>query len=299
MGEAVLNGGEAAAMMLVEAATRLIPGFMGKEESGEEESFSAGLLEYPHFTRPEVFESISVPEVLRSGDHARIAAWRRERSLETTLRVRPDMLDAAPLTELDREFLRGLAADFPRLGRNLYCSLVHYPVFLGDRKTGATSLTNLDVHDIARCSRTYGLGGFSVVTPLVDQQVILETIIRHWTDGPGGNSNPDRAEAFKLVDSVASVQEAIESVEARTGQRPVLIGTSARDNGDATPQDVRELLETRPVLLLFGTGHGLAPEVLDMCNMTLRPLRWMDAYNHLPVRGAVAITLDRILGDRL
>ena len=95
------------------------------------------------------------------------------------------------------------------------------------------------------------------------------------------------------------MQEAIESVEARTGQRPVLIGTSARDNGDATPQDVRELLETRPVLLLFGTGHGLAPEVLDMCNMTLRPLRWMDAYNHLPVRGAVAITLDRILGDRL
>ena len=63
-------------MMLVEAATRLIPGFMGKEESGDDESFSAGLLEYPHFTRPEVFEDVPVPDVLRSGDHGRIAKWR-------------------------------------------------------------------------------------------------------------------------------------------------------------------------------------------------------------------------------
>ncbi len=107
VGEAVLNGGEAAAMMLVEAATRLIPGFMGKEESGDDESFSAGLLEYPHFTRPEVFEDVPVPDVLRSGDHGRIAKWRREQSLRTTLRVRPDMLDGAPLTSDDMEYLRG------------------------------------------------------------------------------------------------------------------------------------------------------------------------------------------------
>ena len=66
------------AYLEMEAATRLIPGFMGKEESGDDESFSAGLLEYPHFTRPEVFEGVAVPEILRSGDHARIAAWRRQ-----------------------------------------------------------------------------------------------------------------------------------------------------------------------------------------------------------------------------
>ena len=81
------------------------------------------------------------------------------------------------------------------------------------------------------------------------------------------------------------------------GQRPVLLGTSARDNGVMTPQAVRDLLVDRPVLLLFGTGHGMAPEILDACDGILRPLRWMDAYNHLPVRGAVAITLDRVLGD--
>lgn len=299
VGEAVLNGGEAAAMMLVEAATRLIPGFMGKEESGDDESFSAGLLEYPHFTRPEVFEDVPVPDVLRSGDHGRIAKWRREQSLRTTLRVRPDMLDGAPLTSGDMEYLRETVevAGRLRLGRNLHCALVHYPVFLGDRKTGATSLTNLDVHDIARCSRTYGLGSFTVVTPLKDQQTILETLVRHWTEGPGGVSNPDRAEAFSLVRMASDVQGAIDLVEARTGQRPVLLGTSARDNGVMTPQAVRDLLVDRPVLLLFGTGHGMAPEILDACDGILRPLRWMDAYNHLPVRGAVAITLDRVLGD--
>jgi len=117
---------------------------------------------------------------------------------------------------------------------------------------------------------------------LKDQQTILETLVRHWTEGPGGVSNPDRAEAFSLV---------------RMGQRPVLLGTSARDNGVMTPQAVRDLLVDRPVLLLFGTGHGMAPEILDACDGILRPLRWMDAYNHLPVRGAVAITLDRVLGD--
>ena len=261
--------------------------------------FSAGLLEYPHFTRPEVFEDVPVPDVLRSGDHGRIAKWRREQSLRTTLRVRPDMLDGAPLTSDDMEYLRETVevAGRLRLGRNLHCALVHYPVFLGDRKTGATSLTNLDVHDIARCSRTYGLGSFTVVTPLKDQQTILETLVRHWTEGPGGVSNPDRAEAFSLVRMASDVQGAIDLVEARTGQRPVLLGTSARDNGVMTPQAVRDLLVDRPVLLLFGTGHGMAPEILDACDGILRPLRWMDAYNHLPVRGAVAITLDRVLGD--
>lgn len=302
VGEAVLNGGEAAAMMVIEAAARLIPGFMGKEASGEDESFSAGLLEYPHYTRPEVFEGHSVPETLLSGDHARIRRWRRERSLGTTLERRPDMLAEAPLSDADMDYLRAqsLAGGRERLGRNLHCALVHYPVWLGDGKTGATSLTNLDVHDIARCSRSYGLGSFTVVTPLTDQRRILETLVAHWTEGAGGVSNPDRAEALGMVGAAFSIEEALNRLEERTGQRPALVGTSARDaNGSVrmTPGEVRALLRERPVLLLFGTGHGMAPEVLDACDGIMRPLRWMDTYNHLPVRGAVAVTLDRVLGD--
>ena len=132
VGEAVLNGGEAAALLIIEAVTRLAPGFMGKESSAEEESFSAGLLEYPHYTRPEIFEGLEVPPVLRGGDHARIARWRREQSLLTTCLRRPDMLDSAPLTAQDLGYLRRLppADRGERLGRNLSIALLHHPVLL-------------------------------------------------------------------------------------------------------------------------------------------------------------------------
>lgn len=295
VGEAVINGGEAAAMLIVEAVTRLVPGFMGKEESGEEESFSAGVLEYPHFTRPESFEGLCVPEVLLSGDHGRIARWRREQSLVITRTRRPEMLCEAPLDRADMSFLRGMPRERP--GRNLSCCLLHYPVCLENGRIGASSLTNLDVHDIARCSRTYGLARFLVATPFSDQRAVLQTLVDHWTVGPGGAANPDRAEAFQLVRCVDSVEAAVEHITALTGQRPFLLGTSARAEGGLTPGTVRQLLRQGPVLLLFGTAHGLAPDVLEKCDGILRPLRWMDSYNHFPVRGAAAVALDRLLGD--
>ncbi len=302
VGEAVLNGGEAAALLVIEAVSRLIPGFMGKEASGEDESFSAGLLEYPHFTRPESYEGLEVPRVLREGDHGRILRWRREQSLATTWLRRPEMLDTAPLSGEDITFLRELEPP-ERLGRNLYVALVHHPVFLerpasGREKSGTTSLTNLDVHDIAQCSRSYGAGGYFVVTPLKDQQRLLRSLVEHWTTGAGGRSNPDRAEALSLVRGVDDLEAAIAGVTALAGQRPLVIGTSARPEGGLSPALVRERLRERPVLLVLGTGHGLAPQALALCDAVLRPLRWFDRYNHLPVRGAAAVILDRILGDR-
>jgi tRNA (guanine37-N1)-methyltransferase len=92
IGDYVLSGGELAAMVLLDACVRLIPGVMGKLESGSEESFESGLLEYPHYTRPREFEGRPIPEVLLSGDHAKIAAWRREQALEITRARRPDLL---------------------------------------------------------------------------------------------------------------------------------------------------------------------------------------------------------------
>lgn len=295
MGDFVLNGGETAALAVLEAVSRLVPGFMDKEESGTEESFSAGLLEYPHYTRPEDYAGHVVPEVLRSGDHGRIAAWRKECSLRLTLSQRPDILPEAQLDEADMDFLRGLSRNRP--GRNLYCALVHYPVVLKEKNSGATSLTNLDIHDIGRSSCTYGLGGFYVTTPLEDQRRLLDTLLRHWTLGPGSRSNPDRAEALGRIKGVDDVRAAIEDIARRTGQVPYVVGTSAKGAGNATPASVRAMLEERPVLLVFGTGHGLAPEVLEGCDAILRPLRWMDGYNHLSVRAAAAIIMDRLLGD--
>lgn len=301
VGEAVLNGGECAALAVMEAVARLLPGFMGKEDSGREESFSAGVLEYPHYTRPDVFEGIPVPEILRSGDHRHIAEWRRQQSLAVTLAQRPEMLATAPLNADDAAALAALPRRRP--GKHLSMALVHYPVLLEEKKSGASSLTNLDIHDIARTSCTYGMARFFVVTPLRDQQQLLEDILRHWRQGAGARSNPDRAEALSLVSPASSIEEVVGQLEAEQGQRPLIIGSSARwPEGKklppvVTPDKVGQLLHHQPVLLLLGTGHGLAPQALALCDGLLRPLRFLNGYNHLSVRAAAAILADRILGD--
>lgn len=106
IGDYILTGGELAAMVLVDCVARLIPGVLGSEESPEEESFSDGLLEYPQYTRPREWEGREAPEILLNGDHAKIAAWRRQQSLLATKKVRPDLLEKADLTPADRKFLR-------------------------------------------------------------------------------------------------------------------------------------------------------------------------------------------------
>jgi tRNA (guanine37-N1)-methyltransferase len=105
IGDFILTGGEIPALVIVDAVTRLIPGVLGGEGATEEESFQTGLLEYPHYTRPRDFEGLTVPEVLLSGDHARIARWRRQEALRRTARLRPDLLEQAPLSPGDGEFL--------------------------------------------------------------------------------------------------------------------------------------------------------------------------------------------------
>jgi tRNA (guanine37-N1)-methyltransferase len=106
LGDVVLGGGEVAAMAVLEAVGRLVPGVMGNDTSADDESFAEGLLEYPHYTRPATFRGWDVPEVLRSGDHARVARWRRAQALARTARLRPDLLEArGGLTAEDRALL--------------------------------------------------------------------------------------------------------------------------------------------------------------------------------------------------
>jgi tRNA (guanine37-N1)-methyltransferase len=114
VGDYVLAGGEPAALVVIDAVARLLPGVMGNDESGADESFGDGLLEYPQYTRPAEFRGYSVPDVLRSGDHERIARWRRAQSLRRTLRGRPDLLSRADLTAADEAVL----AEFPADGRD-------------------------------------------------------------------------------------------------------------------------------------------------------------------------------------
>lgn len=106
LGDFVLTGGELAAITMIDAVSRLVPGVLGKEESFADESFSDGLLEYPQYTRPPVFMGRTVPEVLLSGHHGNVAKWRREQALLRTAKKRPDLLQTAELTEKDLDFLR-------------------------------------------------------------------------------------------------------------------------------------------------------------------------------------------------
>ncbi|WP_214797875.1 MULTISPECIES: tRNA (guanosine(37)-N1)-methyltransferase TrmD [unclassified Exiguobacterium] len=108
IGDFVLTGGELATMVMIDATVRLLPDVLGDQASHEDDSFSTGLLEYPHYTRPAEFRGLKVPDVLLSGNHARIEEWRREQSLERTYRKRPDLLEHAELTEHDKKFLQSL-----------------------------------------------------------------------------------------------------------------------------------------------------------------------------------------------
>jgi tRNA (guanine37-N1)-methyltransferase len=110
LGFFVISGGERGAAMVVDAATRLLPGALGCQTGASDDSFATGLLEYPQYTRPPEFRGHTVPEILVSGDHARVARWRREQALRRTYRRRPDLLASAPLSDLDRQFLARLAA---------------------------------------------------------------------------------------------------------------------------------------------------------------------------------------------
>lgn len=111
IGDYVVTGGELPALILIDAVTRCIPGVLGDEDAADDDSFASGLLEYPHYTRPPDFEGLRVPEILLSGDHARIRLWRRRMAIERTLRRRPDLLEKADLTDEDRKILKEIRKD--------------------------------------------------------------------------------------------------------------------------------------------------------------------------------------------
>jgi hypothetical protein len=189
-----------------------------------------------------------------------------------------------------------IAADLKKMAVDI--ALIHFPVINKSGETIGSAVTNLDIHDIARAARTFGVDEYYIITPYADQQELVEEIIEHWQTGHGAQYNPARKSALSLVRLVDSLEGVIEKVVDKRGRKPLLITTSARlQENSITFTDTRRHIEAgEPVLLLFGTAHGLAPEVISKADYTLPPIGGKTGYNHLSVRSAVSIILDRLLG---
>lgn len=180
----------------------------------------------------------------------------------------------------------------------IWSALVHYPVL--DREGGVvtTSVTNMDVHDLARTSRTFGLERFIIVTPIDIHRDMVTKVASLWQGEKYARRTPSRREALGIVQTAASIDEAAAMVEKSAGAAPLLVGTTARRLEDAVAFDkARGLLTSgpdRPWLILFGTGWGLAPSSLERCDLVLEPIEGAGDYNHLSVRSAAAVILDRL-----
>ena len=186
----------------------------------------------------------------------------------------------------------------------VYCALVHHPIRDREGQTATAAVTNIDVHDIARSSHTFGLTGMFVVTPIDAQRALVTRILEHWRMGAGKRRMPHRSEALALCQPAQSIDEVCAQIAARHGQGPRLVATAARAASQGSVLSFGALQSQLraagdvPWLVLFGTGHGLTDEVLSSAHVLLEPIHGPGEYNHLSVRAAAAIVFDRLFGRR-
>jgi len=184
---------------------------------------------------------------------------------------------------------------------DLYLALLHHPVLDKNGLIVTSALTNMDIHDIARSARTYGVHRFYVAHPVKALRVLAAKIMEHWETGYGSTYNLTRKDALGLVRLEHDLDSTMLALERETGMRPRLVMTSARGGpGRTTFADLRGQLETsrEPHLIVLGTGWGLTAEITERADVMLEPVWGPTDYNHLSVRSAAAIILDRLRGAR-
>ena len=182
---------------------------------------------------------------------------------------------------------------------DLYIALLHAPVYNKHMETVATSITNLDIHDIARSAATFGVKRYYIVHPAEAQRSLAQRIMGFWQQGFGAEYNPNRQEAFAYVSLAYDLAEVEKEIEREQGRRALRVATDARRYPNTIDyRSLRRRLDETddPVLLLFGTGWGLIEEVMQSCDLILEPIFGPGEYNHLSVRSAAAIILDRLKG---
>jgi len=180
--------------------------------------------------------------------------------------------------------------------RRIAAALVHYPVHDRARSVVTSAITNLDLHDIARSSHTYGLSDLFIVHPVAAQRLLAERVREHWISGSGARRIPDRTPAISILRIVTTLDDALTAL----GPGAKLWVTSARGAGEVLdfPAARAELSASGPpVLIVFGTGWGLGDAITERADARLASIvgRPADGYNHLSVRAAAAIIFDRLL----
>lgn len=191
----------------------------------------------------------------------------------------------------------------------LAVGLLHYPIYDRSRNIVATNITNLDIHDIARVSKVYGLENYFIIHPAAEQLMFVERLLDHWRMGDGIKTHALRSEALSIVRTAESIEAAKKIWLGGSDEKVEIIGTTARNIPGAERISFKALREeidreagnpsVKRVLLLFGTGFGMTDELLAGCDRLLEPLKGAPPvdYRHLSVRSAVSICLDRLLAS--
>lgn len=182
---------------------------------------------------------------------------------------------------------------------NLYIALMHYPVYNKKKEITATALFNYDLHDISRVAKTYGVKKFFVVQPIEKQLELGKKILYHWIDDWGSSYNPRRKEALVNVVLKRSFDDVLLEIESEAGAKAKTVVTDAKKfKNSITYRALKREIKKGdyPFLILFGTGWGLTEDFIKKCDYVLNPIVGEGKYNHLSVRSAAAIILDRLCG---
>lgn len=181
---------------------------------------------------------------------------------------------------------------------NVYVALLHFPVYNKNKEVVTTCITGMDLSDIARSCCTYGIKKYYVVNPISAQRQFAERVLNHWKKEESLDFNPTRVEAFNLVSLKKDLKEVVEEIGRIS--RPIVVATSARKVGTYSYSKLSDEIKAskRPYLILFGTGWGMCEEVIDGADIVLSPVVGQTEYNHLSVRSAAAVVLDRLLKEQ-
>ncbi len=182
----------------------------------------------------------------------------------------------------------------------VFIGLIHSPIYNKNNEEITTTVTNYDLHDISRAGKTYDIEKYFVINHLKSQQSLVKRMKDYWVNGDGAEYNENRKQAFEILEIADTLPQVVKNIEEKTGKKPVLIATDAREfPSTISYKKMRHHIKKAkyPFLILFGTGWGLTEKTMDKCDYILKPIWGRGDFNHLSVRSAVSIILDRLLSN--